>query len=227
MKALQFSGGKDSLCTLYLLEHLWPELIVIWVNTGDAYPETVERMTHWKRVLPHFLEVKSNQPAQIEQYGWPSDVVPIRYTALARSCGASEGPLIQSYLNCCSMNIWHPMHDAIRKLGVTTVYRGTRGDDHQKGPIEPGQTIGGVTYEMPIWEWTDEDVFGFLRDKDDVPYYYELGEVEGRDCKLCTAYRDKNQERPRRLPEPFRTEFERRVTIIARLIDEESRTIPL
>lgn len=224
MKALQFSGGKDSLACLFLLEPEWPDLVVIWVNTGDAYPDTLERMAYWRRTLPHFLEVRSSQPEQIQRCGYPSDVVPVRYTRVARIFGASEGPLIQSYLECCNENIWQPMCDVVEKLGIATLVRGTRKSDSHKAPIEPGQTIDGITYEMPIWDWSDEQVFEFLGDR--APSYYQT-ESDGRDCQLCTAYRKDNQVRPRNLPEPLRSEFDRRVTLIARLVDEESRGIPI
>jgi 3'-phosphoadenosine 5'-phosphosulfate sulfotransferase (PAPS reductase)/FAD synthetase len=41
---LQFSGGKDSLACLLLLRPWWDRLTVMWVNTGAAFPETLELM---------------------------------------------------------------------------------------------------------------------------------------------------------------------------------------
>jgi tRNA(Ile)-lysidine synthase TilS/MesJ len=40
MLGLAFSGGKDSLACWYLCKHLNP--VVLWVNTGKGYPETLE-----------------------------------------------------------------------------------------------------------------------------------------------------------------------------------------
>jgi 3'-phosphoadenosine 5'-phosphosulfate sulfotransferase (PAPS reductase)/FAD synthetase len=75
---LQFSGGADSLACLWLLREHWPRLTVVWVNTGDCFPETSELMRKVRELVPHFHEVRSDQPAQIRRWGYPVDVLPIR-----------------------------------------------------------------------------------------------------------------------------------------------------
>ena len=42
--ALQCSGGKDSLALLHLMWPFWDKLTVYWLDTGDSFPETEERM---------------------------------------------------------------------------------------------------------------------------------------------------------------------------------------
>ena len=44
--ALELSGGKDSVACLYLLRHQLHKITVYWLNTGDAYPETLDVIHH-------------------------------------------------------------------------------------------------------------------------------------------------------------------------------------
>jgi phosphoadenosine phosphosulfate reductase len=46
--ALQFSGGKDSLACLHLYREQWPDLLVMWLNTGAVYPEMMDYMDGWR-----------------------------------------------------------------------------------------------------------------------------------------------------------------------------------
>ncbi len=220
--ALQFSGGKDSLACLYLLRERWDDLYVVWLNTGAAYLEMEAYMARWKEKLPHFVELRSNQPAQIAREGWPADVVPVNNTAFAQSFLRNEGPLIQSYLSCCAQNIWYPMHDGTIALGVSEIIRGQRRDDKRKAPLTNGQVVNGVTYTLPIEDWSEADVFAYLKSVDaDMPPGYAQGERTGRDCWDCTAYLDENSQRIANLSDDRRAIVERRLGLIAGAVAEQ------
>jgi phosphoadenosine phosphosulfate reductase len=219
--ALLFSGGKDSLACLYLYRDIWDRLPVIWVNTGAVYPEMVEYMDGWKKRLPHFIEVKSDQPSNVAKHGWPVDVLPVRNTALGVSL-YGDAPLMQSYLNCCAENIWFPLHKAILDCGATKAIKGQRGADEHKSTAKDGTTIYGVTYLMPIYDWTDAQVFAFLEDAGaELAPGYRAGEKTGRDCWDCTAYLSDNQRRIENLPEDKRFEIKRRLGIIDQAVREQ------
>lgn len=215
MDALHFSGGKDSLACLYLHRGEWDKLVVAWVNTGAAYPETVEYMKDWKVRLSYFVEIESNQPAQIKRHGFPADVVPIDHTLLAYGYGLEAEPMLQDYMQCCRENITLPLMLKMKELGITRVIRGTKKADRRKAPIEPGQIIDGVEYLFPLWSWTDADVLAYLKEVDaPIPSYYAT-EKTSRDCWDCTAYLGENQERIANLPS------DRRAVVIERLMQIE------
>lgn len=212
MKVLQFSGGKDSLACLYLFRNEWDTIKVVWVNSGAAYPEMIEYMEKWKKILPHFIEVKSDQPNQIKNNGYPTDINIINDTVFGRQFTDGKGPLVQSYLNCCSANIWLPMMHAIQELGATEIIRGQRKDDNRQAKIQDGAIINGVKFTFPIFEWSESDVFSYLNEVNaDMPEAYSKGEKTGRDCWDCTAYLDENAVRIKNLPD------EKRKIVLSRL----------
>lgn len=223
MMALQFSGGKDSLACLYMYRKQWDELYVVWVNTGAAYPDVIEFMEGWKNRLPHFIEVKTNQPEQVKEHGWPSDVVPLRYTKMGRIVGMDSPFLIQGWMACCGENIWLPMREAIINLGVTTVIRGQRNDEARKGLLRNGEVVDGITYLYPIENWTAQAVFKYLHIVGaEIPAYYEL-EQTSRDCWDCTGFLDENRARIENLPEERRREIKRRLALMSEAVAKESR----
>jgi len=212
--ALLFSGGKDSLACLYLYRHIWDRLPVIWVNTGAVYPEMVQYMEGWKKRLPRFIEVKTDQPSNVLKHGWPVDVLPVKNTELGRSL-YGDAPLMQSYLSCCAENIWFPLHRAILECGATRAIKGQRGSDEHKSTARDGSVVYGVTYLMPIYHWSDAQVFGFLKNVGaELAPGYAAGEKTGRDCWDCTAYLPDNQRRIENLPEDKKLEIKRRLGII-------------
>lgn len=204
-KALHCSGGKDSLACLYLLEPIWDELLVVWVNTGNAHASTHALMHEIRAKVPHFHEVVSNQPAFVAQYGYPVDVLPTARTPFGQQLDSRKGRTFVDWQTCCSTNIWTPMYAAMKELGITTVYRGQKLADMIRAPIRSGHQEDGITYVFPIEGWTDQQVFDYLGDR--VPEHYLRGEKTSRDCVNCTAYLHENKERIAALPEADRAEI--------------------
>jgi len=194
-KALQFSGGKDSLACLYLLEPIWDELLVVWGNTDAAYPETIELMEKVKNLVPHFQEVKSDQSSYIKNYGFPSDVLTIRNTNFGHIVHGTKGRKFTDYLSCCNANIWQPLAKACE--GMEVIYRGQRLEDEKKSTVRSGDVINGIEYIFPIENWSTEQVKEYLGDK--IPEYYKE-ENSSHDCWNCTAYLSDNLERIAKLP---------------------------
>lgn len=220
--AIQFSGGKDSLACLYLYREQWNEILVCWVNTGAPYPETVERMREWQSRVPHFLEIKSEQPAQIEKNGYPCDVVPLSYTPMGRGHVKSAGDFrLQSYFQCCAENIWIPMQLEMKKRGITKIIRGQRKDERRTNGTSSGYVEDGIEYIFPLEDWSEQQVFDYLRLVGaEIPEHYAR-EKTSRDCWDCTAFLDENVERIRNLPDDRRHEVLRRLAVINSAISIE------
>lgn len=185
---LQFSGGKDSLAMLFLMQPHWDQLTVLWVNTGAAYPETIALMDRVRALVPHFHELKTDQPASIERNGYPVDVVPIRHTNFGHGVEGGTRIKIRPYFQCCGENIWEPLQAFCKFSGVATVIRGQRNDERMTGQLRDGDERDGIVYLMPLQNWTEEDVFKFLRSNDiPIPDHYSMTGTS-LDCMGCTAF---------------------------------------
>jgi len=225
--ALQFSGGKDSLALLHLWQAKLARTLVCWVNTGAAYPETVEQMKQVRETVPHFLEITSDQPGDVSVNGYPTDLVPLHFTTQGRSAVVTNHHYrVQDSFRCCSTNIWWPLHKAVKERGIQTVLRGQKLVDKYKAPYPSGYSEDGVTYIFPLEQWTDEQVFKYLKHHNvNIPEHYLKGEKKSHDCWSCTGYIDEDAGRIANLPHHQREEVMRRLRVINAAIQVQAQPL--
>ena len=187
--ALSLSGGKDSLACLHLFRPHWDQLTVYWLNTGDAFPETIKFMRQVRDMVPHFKEVRGLRDEVVATGGWPSDVVPHGYSA-EDQVGFGPTPFkLQSRLSCCYRSMMLPLYRAMLGDGVTCAIRGKRRDEDDKTGLESGHvTPEGMELCFPILDWTSADVRSYLASVGvPLPKFYEYGD-HSIDCMHCTAF---------------------------------------
>lgn len=188
----QFSGGKDSIACLLLLKAYLHRITVLWMNTGAAFPETLEQMTKVRAMCPNFIEVNGNQPAQIEAMGWPVDLLPMRNDRNIQFMTQQHRLPLQGFLSCCLVNLMQPMHEATLATGATLIIRGQKAADHHKSPVRSGDSMAGVEFWFPLEDWSDTRVFELVRGSDLLPAHYSDANTS-LDCWSCTAYLGENQ----------------------------------
>lgn len=184
-KALAFSGGKDSLACWLLCRHEDP--YVIWMNTGKVYPETMKVIELVRSQTDKFIELKTDQAAQNERNGLPSEIVPIDWTSEGMHITGPKPVRIQSYLQCCWQNISGPLMDAAVKLGVKYLIRGQRLDEAHKSPARDGSEVGGLVLLQPIEKWSKQEVLDFIGKHMEIPDHFVL-DHSSMDCYDCTAF---------------------------------------
>jgi phosphoadenosine phosphosulfate reductase len=186
MKALAFSGGKDSMACLHLLRD---ELAcAIYVDTGYAYPET-QRLVEYAAGLVPMHVVKACRGEAI-----PSDVVPVNWTANGQIVTGPKSCVIQSYLDCCFQNIAVPLLAKANELGVSELFDGERAAEGHKSPSLDGESVYGVVRRHPIRDWTEREVLDYLATKMEIPAHYSI-KHSSLDCYDCTAYRNDSVDR--------------------------------
>jgi 3'-phosphoadenosine 5'-phosphosulfate sulfotransferase (PAPS reductase)/FAD synthetase len=83
--------------------------------------------------------------------------------------------------------LWWPLQNAMLNDGITTVYRGSKAQDHRVG-VPDGFIQGGITYRSPLWDWSDDQVFSYI-DAQGAELAEHYGSVNASmDCWNCTAY---------------------------------------
>ena len=188
--ALQLSGGKDSLACLYLLRPFLNRITVYWLNTGRAFPETVQTIEAVREFIPNFVEIKSDVDQVHRQMGIPSDIVPVSGTGMGQLVG-HDAPLIQDRYSCCWRTIMQPMHNKMIEDDITLIIRGQRNDDLLKSPLRSGAKDGDMELLFPIETWTAKQVMDFLDIKGaPIPRFYEMLD-EAPDCMTCSAWWEK------------------------------------
>jgi 3'-phosphoadenosine 5'-phosphosulfate sulfotransferase (PAPS reductase)/FAD synthetase len=188
---LQFSGGKDSTALLYLFRERLSEIDVVFAETGGTFPHVVRHIEETCEKLKANLIV-IRPPLDVMAYtaikGLPSDIVPVEASAeMAPYLRDTPKQLLQSYLTCCGAMLWQPMMTYIHDNKIELVFRGSKASDSRVG-VGPKHIENGVTYESPLWEWSDEDVFAFLSENGvSLPAHYAHIN-DSIDCWMCTAH---------------------------------------
>lgn len=181
MKALAFSGGKDSMACLHLCRE---ELdCAIYVDTGFSYPETRELVEYAMTILPVHV-VESHRQADVI----PADVVPVDWTHYGHVLTGEKESIIQSYHECCYVAIVKPLYAKAKELGVTQMFCGQRNAETRRGISRDGDVVEGMIRRHPIEDWSDGQVMAYLAEKMDIPAHYAI-KHSSLDCFDCTAYR--------------------------------------
>lgn len=185
--ALQVSGGRDSIACLYLLREHLNNVVVYWVNTGDAFPETLAIIDHVRAMAPRFVEISGNQPDIIQRFGIPTDLLPQSSTPIGVAAGKSN-TLMQDTLSCCSRVIMAPLHERMLRDGVTLIIRGQKACDTNRAPFNSGFVERGIEYLFPIESWSADDVDAYLAGEGAPisPFYPDLHSTP--DCMTCSGW---------------------------------------
>lgn len=187
MKALAFSGGKDSWACLWLNRDALESIRVIWVNTGKNYPEILASIATAKSLCRHFIEIQSDRGKQNADHGIPADVVPIDWTRAGQQLSSSKAVMIQSYLQCCFESISRPMLQYCKDNGIDELIRGQRADDRHKSLARDGDVVDGILYRHPIETWTSAQVVAYVSQFMPLPDHFRFNHTS-MDCYDCTAY---------------------------------------
>lgn len=190
---LEFSGGKDSLAALYLARPYLDRITVLFADTGGTFPHVVEFVKDTCSDLGATLQIVEPQmpaPQFTELYGLPSDMVPAWATAeMAWTLKDRPKRLLQAPMTCCMTMLLLPLSRTVIASGVKLVIRGAKKADKRVG-VPPGTLDQyGIEYQSPIWEWTDDDVFAYLKAEGaTLADHYNSGVNDSLDCWMCTGH---------------------------------------
>jgi len=151
------SFGIQSAVMLHLVTQLYPQIPVIWVDTGYLPAKTYT-----------FAEELSTR-LKLNLHVYQSPISPARMEAIYGQLWAQK--------DIDSLNLYdqirkvEPMQRALRDLGATAWLAGLRSDqtDHRKTLDFVGKQ-GNIYKILPILNWHSRDVYYYLQ-KHDLPYH--------------------------------------------------------
>ena len=182
--AVAFSGGKDSQVVVRLVTRHYPDIPVVFNNTGVEYPETV-RFVHglaqtWNLNL---IETKPDITFWecVDRWGFPVGKRPRKGQPGSRKCCYHLKDKPMSFiLKCIQAKGYF--------TGVTAVENRTRMfNARDKGTC---YQVKGMHKVHPILYWTPDEVWGYLKENriDANPIYSKGADRIG--CSTCTAFVD-------------------------------------
>lgn len=193
-KAICFSGGKDSAACLHMFKEE-PGIIAIFCDTGATLPSVSSYVENTCKLYGVPLFVARPTQSVIEwqkDNGFPVDILPINsHPSMKNVAKENFGESLVSYIECCASNIWKPVQDAIIDLGIEFVIRGSKACDEHVAMLGESIIENGIEYHNPLWDWSDQDVFSYLKENS-IPImdHYDTA-FSGLDCWVCTAYANK------------------------------------
>jgi 3'-phosphoadenosine 5'-phosphosulfate sulfotransferase (PAPS reductase)/FAD synthetase len=184
--ALSLSGGKDSLACLYLLRPHMHRITAYHRDTGDLLPEVREIVAEARGMCPNFVHLQGDVMAWHREHGLPTDLLPHSAEHIGQAMG--EGQRLVTRYTCCYGNLMAPLFDRIRADGNTLLIRGTKRVDMKRLPMASGDVVDGLELLLPLQEWSNTDVFEYLR-REGAPicriYEYVTNAPE---CARCPAW---------------------------------------
>ena len=103
-----------------------------------------------RQLVPHFMQVRGDQPAVIAEHGYPVDVVPVSHTRMGERVYGPQPIVFQSCSNAAPARASRRWKHAVRACGAKVVYRGQRNEERRRARIEHGHVDEfGITLPVP------------------------------------------------------------------------------
>ncbi|HEU5467798.1 MAG TPA: phosphoadenylyl-sulfate reductase [Steroidobacteraceae bacterium] len=175
---LSSSFGAQAAVSLHLVTRHLPRIPVVLIDTGYLFPETYRFIDELAERLDLNLKVYRSARSSAWQEA--------RHGRLWEQ--GREG--LDEYHRIHKVE---PMERALRELHAGTWFAGLRREQSaSRAGIEPVQRTGAGRYKVhPLFDWTDRDVYRYLR-RHDLPYHplWEQGYVSIGDWHTTRRLRD-------------------------------------
>lgn len=182
--AIAFSGGKDSLIVLDLVRSISKDVIAVFENTTNEYPETLK----FVKSIPNIIELLPEKTFRqcVDEYGLPE----------SKAKGKRHGSA------CCYWLKEKPAKDYYKTEKVDLVFTGLTMAESRNRMMMLKRMGAYYFYKKdkyfkchPVFDWTEKEVWAYI-DFKKLNYnevYDRIGRViDGRytrcGCSECTAF---------------------------------------
>lgn len=206
-----FSGGKDSMAVLFLMEDMnHTNLEIIFIDTGKNFKELLDTVEWTKQRFKQykFTTINSNRDRQWVEHGLPTDIMNMDYSQHGNMFMGTINKF-QTKFHCCYKNIMEPAWGYVKFIGSNLLIRGEKYSDKLKSVVSSGEIVEGVTLYNPIEGWNDEQVRQYLHEKMDNDYPKHMDFYHSSlDCRDCTAYLKDTSDRVKLLKGNYPEDYE-------------------
>ncbi len=174
---IAFSGGKDSLVVLDLVRSINLDVVGVFEDTGNEYPETLDFISTIENIVELTPEISFWDCAR--KYGLP----------VMKSKAKSHGN------QCCKHLKEYPFKKYCKENEPDLVFTGLTADE-SRNRMMMLKRMGNYYWHKsekiykchPIADWSDQDVWDYIKLKNlDYNKVYDFG-VPRCGCRFCTAY---------------------------------------
>lgn len=167
--AVAFSGGRDSLVALHLTRQRWPDVQVVFINTGIEFPETVtyvrDLSTKWDLNL-HVPKPKRNFWRLARERGLPIGGRGNGYFLKELSVAAD----VKLSNACCNQLKITPARQFYADMGTEAVITGLRCEESlmrrlnfaDYGALRWSRDYGTLN-AWPLFAWSQADVQAYIK----------------------------------------------------------------
>jgi phosphoadenosine phosphosulfate reductase len=171
---VSFSGGKDSLASLWLTLKIDPNAELLFINTGLEFPETVEYVNRFcseRRLKLHIIQEENNFFEQLHHFGPPAK--DFRWCCKTNKLGPLTTFIQKNYPRGCVTVEGRRIYESFNRARIGAI---------EKNPYVPNQTT-----LCPIRNWTALEVILYIH-WNELPLnpLYEK-DYERIGCWLCPA----------------------------------------
>jgi len=194
-----FSGGKDSTTLLSLLRPWSSQVEVLAVVMDNAWPGTRECIKQhcaaWDFDNLEILAPPISFPQYVQNYGWPSQLIPTSMFGELPDPFYDGGPKLASWWHCSTLRVIWPLVQASQEHQADAVLTASRKSDapaHGRiGPVIEAHDVGiaGWTRYDPLHPWTTEQVWEYIDSHGitlpDIYKWKRGAQFEFADCREC------------------------------------------
>lgn len=177
-----FSGGKDSWVMLHMLLQYKPDIPVMFANSGNEYPDTIDFIDYIEKLYNLNLYEIETSMSMTEIY---EKVGAYQFKESDVTWAAREPKRIL---------IYEPANE-MKKMGHNAVFMGLRAEEskgrkinYKKNGLEYLCQYDGITHINPLSNWTIDDIWAYIV-QNDIPYnrIYDKPWKNGRrDIRVAT-----------------------------------------
>ncbi len=206
--AVACSFGKDSEVVLHLCLKEYPDMPVVFCNTGIEFPDTLafrDRLVVEWNLNYHEAHPKIRFGTLVNKYGLPH----VRLAVDPNNGRVMKGGHVPK---CCIYLKDKPAAEMYKALDIKCVFTGITAEESRNrfmllrrcGDYYFSKS-DGLTKGHPIIEWTEAEVWDYIRSKG-LPYNAHYDKFPGHrvGCAPCTAYKSWMDRMPLESPKWYR-----------------------